>query len=70
MGDASIMRLNEQLKGISTVFFNLGAATIGAAIARVALNGFVDWLVIDWFVGAVALIWLGAMVLTLLEADA
>ena len=70
MGDASIIRLNEQLKGISSVFFNLGAATIGAAIARIALNGFVDWFGVGWLVGAVVLIWIGAMVLTLLEAEA
>lgn len=70
MSDASIIRLNEQLKGVSSVFFNLGAATVGAAAARFALSGAVDWVGIGWLGGALVLIWLGTKVLTLMEAEA
>lgn len=69
MTDGSTVRLNEQLKGISSVFFNLGTATIGAAAARFALNGFVDWVGVGWLFGALVLIWLGAKVLILMEAE-
>jgi hypothetical protein len=69
VSDPSIIRLNEQLKGVSSVFFNLGTATIGAAAARFALNGFVDWVGIGWLFGALVLIWLGAKVLGLMEAE-
>ena len=69
MSDASIFRLNEQLKSISGVFFNLGAGTIGAAATRVFLNGNLDLIAGLWLFGAIALIWLGAKLLGLLETD-
>ncbi len=69
MTDARIVRLNEQLKGISSVFFNLGAGTVAAAAARFAGSGGADWIGIGWLVGALVLIWLGAMVLTLMEPE-
>ena len=69
MVDARIIRLNEQLKAVSGVFFNLGTATIGAAVARFVLAGTADWIGIGWLVGALVLIWLGSMVLGLMEAE-
>lgn len=69
MPDARILRLNEQLKAVSGVFFNLGAATIGASAARTVLAGHVDWIGISWAFGALVLIWIGARVLTLLESE-
>lgn len=67
--DPSIVRLNEQLKGVSSIFFNLGTATIGAAVACFALSGSVDWIGIGWLFGALVLTRLGAKVLGLLEVE-
>lgn len=69
MSDARPIRLNEQLKGISSAFFNLGAAAIGASAARFVFNGEADWIGIGWIAGALVLIWLGTMVLGLMESE-
>ena len=69
MSDARIVRLNEQLKGVSGVFFNLGAATVGAFAARIVLTESLDWIGIGWLLGALVLIWIGTMVLTLMESE-
>lgn len=66
---ADVLRLNEQLKGIAGVGFNLGTAAIGAAAARIVLAGTVDWIAVTWFLGALVLIWIAAKVLTLLESE-
>lgn len=69
MSDPRIVRLNEQLKAVAGVFFNLSTGTIGAAVARFVLQGAVDWIGIGWLVGALVLIWLGSKVLAMMEAE-
>lgn len=61
--------MNEKLKGVSSIFFNLGAATIAAAAARTVTAGYVDLPGAGWTVGAFVLIWMGSKLLDLMESE-
>ena len=66
---SQILRLNEQVKGITGIGFNLGAVLIATTVARVALKKDIDLTTAFWLVSALVLIWLASMGLTLLESE-
>jgi len=69
MSDIQARRFNEQVKAITGIGFNLGAALIATTAARVAVKMDIDWVAAIWLFGALILIRLSAMGLTLLESE-
>ena len=67
MTESQILTLNERIKGFSNYFFNLSAALIAAAVARLWVRGDVDLGALAWLAGAAILLWLAWSVLYLLE---
>lgn len=62
------LRANEHIKSIASVVSNLGTALFAAGFGRWFVNG-ADPYVLLWIVSGAAIIWTGAKILTLLEAE-
>ena len=69
MSDLRSKRLNEQIKGVTGIGFNLGAALIATVAARVTAASKPDLVAAFWLIGALVLIWLSAKGLSLLESE-
>jgi len=67
--EPGIIRANERLKGIASLFFNLGGAVVGAVAVRMYAVPGVDFIAALWCTGAVALIWIAYMLLGLLQSE-
>jgi hypothetical protein len=66
--DAEILILNERLKAISNLLFNLAGALIVGVMARVWADGSLGFVVACWIVVALIIIWAAYKTLNLLEA--
>lgn len=69
MTRAEIIVLNERVKAVSHVFFNLATALAAATATRVYLLGTMDISATTWSMGIVALVFVGWKVLYLLETE-
>jgi hypothetical protein len=69
MTESQILTLNERLKGFSNYFFNLSAALLAAAAARMWVNGGFDLALLIWLAGAIGLLLLASGLLYLLEPE-
>ncbi len=64
-----IMAANERWKSISRTLFTVGSALDGAAIVKGYNVNWVDWEVALWFLGGIALMFLGWKMLGMLESE-
>ena len=60
---------NERYRALSRTLFQLGGALLGATAVRLYQNLALDWALVVWSVGAASLIWVGWLILGLLESE-
>lgn len=69
MTSSAILILNERLKAISTLLFNLAGALIVATVARIWTEGTVGLASLAWVTTAFVIVFAGYKTPYLLEAD-
>jgi len=67
--DSAALRNNERVKVVSSGLMNLGLGLVAAVAVRLFGSTTFDWASAIWSIGAVVLIWLSLMTLSLLEAE-
>lgn len=69
MTRGEILILNERVKGISQMVFNLAAALVAAIVARFYALGSADFVAILWCLGVAVLVFVAWKVLYMLESE-
>ena len=69
MKNRDAIRANERYKSISRTLFQFGAALAGASAVKVYSDKALSFETITWVISSAALIWVGWLVLGLLDSE-